>query len=150
VSILSYKLRFEQRVVPKRGKRPEKVVNVVVQETGAWFSLFGGSDNDGHKASAQHYSMMREDKTGFYTNGYTVHGEWFLNGERLPRRPSGPAGPVPTSIHLHDLPAVGRQLPTEGKADAGEAWTLKGAPPRTLSCPQWSTTSTTLAAVHVR
>jgi len=63
--------------------------------------------------------MMREDKTSFYTKGYTVHGEWFLNGERLPRRPSGPAGPAPTSIHLHDLPAVGSKLPTEGEARPG-------------------------------
>ena len=65
--------------------------------------------------------MMREDKISFYMKGYTVHGEWFLDGERLPRRPSGPAGPAPTSTHLHDLPAVGRKLPTEGEADAGEA-----------------------------
>jgi len=43
VSVSGYKLRFEQRVVPKRGKRPEKVVNVMVQETDAWFGLFDGS-----------------------------------------------------------------------------------------------------------
>jgi len=73
----------------------------MVQETDAWFGLFGGSDGDCHKASAQHCSMMRKDKISFYTKGYTVHGEWFLDGDRFPRRPSGPA---PTSIHLHDLP----------------------------------------------
>jgi hypothetical protein len=54
VSVSGYKLRFEQRVVPKRGKRPANVVNVMVQETDAWFGLFGGSDGEGHKASAQH------------------------------------------------------------------------------------------------
>jgi len=43
VSVSGYKLRFEQRVVPKRGKRPAKVVNVMVQETDAWFGLFDGS-----------------------------------------------------------------------------------------------------------
>jgi hypothetical protein len=130
VSVSGYKLRFEQRVVPKRGKRPEKAVNVMVQETDAWFCLFGGSDGDGHKASAQHYNIIREDKISFYTKGNTVHGEWFLDGERLPRRPSGPAGPAPSSTRLHDLPAVGSKLRTEGEADAGEAWTLKDAPPR--------------------
>jgi hypothetical protein len=135
VSVSGYKLRFEQRVEPTRGKRPANVVNVIAQETDAWFGLFGGSDGEGHKASAQHYNMMREDKISFYTKGYTVHGEWFLDGERLPRRPSGPAGPAPTSIHLHDLPAMGSKLRTEGDADAGEAWTLKDAPPRDSLLP---------------
>ena len=38
VSVSGYKLRFEQRVVPKRGKRgkrPEKAVNSMAQETSA-------------------------------------------------------------------------------------------------------------------
>jgi len=60
--------------------------------------------------------MMREDKTSFYTKGYTVHGEWFLDGKRLPRRPLGPAGPAPTSINFQNLSAVGSKLPTEGEA----------------------------------
>jgi len=133
VSASGYLSRYESRVVRKHGKRPEKVVTVAVQETDAWFGLFGGSEGDGSKASAQHYNMMREDKISFYKNGFTIHGEFFLNGERLPRRPAGwvaalpDATPAPPSIHLHDLYPEGCKMPKEGKPGEGEVWTLRVA-----------------------
>jgi hypothetical protein len=49
-----YHPRYEGRVVRKRGKRTAKEVIVAVQETIAWFGLFGGSEGDGHKGNAQH------------------------------------------------------------------------------------------------
>ena len=127
VSVAGYKPKAEQRVVRKRGggSGERKVVDVVTQTTDVFFGLFGGSEGSGHKPSAQHYNMQREDQIMLCKEGYSAHGEWFENGVRLPRHPGGTADEA--STHLHDLPPAGTSMPKDGKVGQGAAWTLRDA-----------------------
>ena len=54
----------------------------MVQECDTLFGFFDAN----HKANAQHYNMQRDDINSYLKYGYTVHGEWFLDGERLPHK----------------------------------------------------------------
>jgi len=84
-----------------------------------WYGLWGGGEDGGRKPCAVHFNMQREDCISYYTKGYTVHGEWFLNGKRLPRRPNGLDEPL---AHLQELPSG--ELAKDGGA---VRWTLVDA-----------------------
>ena len=76
----------------RKGKRPKTdgdTETVPTQTTDVWYGLWGGGEDGGRKPCAVHFNMQREDYISYYTKGYTMHGEWFLNGKRLPRRPNG-------------------------------------------------------------
>lgn len=84
-----------------------------------WYGLWGGGEDGGRKPCAVHFNMQREDYISYYTKGYTMHGEWFLNGKRLPRRPNGLDEPL---AHLQELPSG--ELAKDGGA---VRWTLVDA-----------------------
>ena len=115
ITVAGYKPRRELRFTEKRGRRKAASEEVVVQECDTWFGFFDAN----HKANAQHYNMQRDDINSYLKYGYTVHGEWFLDGERLPRKGD--------AEHLNVLPAPGSKLPRSGDVENGIPVTLTEA-----------------------
>ena len=92
-------------------RRKDQNIEVVKQHCDVFYGMFSA----GHKASAHHYNMQRQDIEHFIKFGTTIHGEWFMNGERLPR--------VDGKQHKAQLP-TGNQPSRSGNED-GDPWTLR-------------------------
>ena len=136
VSVTGYKPRRVATFVDKRGKRAAAAVEEVVQECDAWFGFF----NSDQKPNSQRYNMQRGDMNSITKFGFSIHGEWFLNGERVPLKGG--------SAHLHPLPSG--NVPENGDVANGKPWTLKDAPLRDPDFPELERTSPSPTAVLAR
>lgn len=101
VSVIGYKPKPTTVHRKKWGKRTEdEAVEVTKQRCDVFFGMFGANI----KPTAEHYNMQREDMEHYLKYGTTLHGEWFLEGKRLPRkgglahRSSLPSGPMPGPV----------------------------------------------------
>ena len=97
------------------GKRKEDTtIELIKQRCDVFYGLFSSN----HKASAHHYNMQRQDVEHFLKFGTTLHGEWFMDGERLPSKDE--------VAHKEPLP-TGNQPNQAGNEDGGQPWTLRDA-----------------------
>jgi hypothetical protein len=99
---------------------------LVKQRCDVFYGMFSAS----HKASAHHYNMQRQDIEHFLKFGTTLHGEWFLNGERLLRVDENG---IP-KVHKEPLP-IGNQPSRSGNED-GQPWTLRDAVVKPADFPE--------------
>ena len=96
----------------------KRKVDTTIELTKQRCDVFYGMFFSNHKASAHHYNMQRQDVEHFLKFGTTLHGEWFMDGERLPRKDE--------VAHKEPLP-TGNQPNQAGNEDEGQPWTLRDA-----------------------
>ena len=85
--LISCKPEEVKKVVRKWGNRKQSVENVTRNYCAVVYGIFSNKC----KPSAHHYNMRLEDLLHFTKFGFTVHGEWFLLGFRIPRKRRGVA-----------------------------------------------------------
>ena len=67
---------------PARGKRLASEVQIRKQLVYVVYGMFKA----GYKPDARSYNVQREDIEHFLKHGETLHGEWFFNRTRIPRK----------------------------------------------------------------
>ena len=82
VMLLSFKPHKVTMHIQKRGKRKARTIDGIRNECIVVYGLF----NPEIKPSAQQYNMQRLDAEMHLKFGFTVHGEWFVDRKRIPRR----------------------------------------------------------------
>ena len=100
VMMISCKPESVKKYVRKWGKRAASSEDVTRNYCAVVYGIFSNKN----KPSAHHYNMQLEDLMHFMKYGFTVHGEWFIRGVRIPRKRRGVAS--------------GETLPVEPEADS--------------------------------
>jgi hypothetical protein len=116
VSVVGYKPKEEDRFLRAHGKRLEdERKTLVMQQVDVFYGLFGAN----RKSTAEHYNMQREDYEHILKHGTSLHGEWFENGQRIPRKGG--------EKHAAELP-TGNMPCKVGDEEGGKPWGLVDAP----------------------
>ena len=80
VVAMGYKPYIQTVETPRRGKRPASTKQVRKQHVDVFFAFHPS----GYKSDARSYNTVAEDIDSFLKYGRVRHGEWFLEGQRLP------------------------------------------------------------------
>ena len=107
VMVISCKPEQVKKVVRKWGRREASVEDVTRNHCAVIYGIFSNR----HKPSAYHYNLQLEDLLYCMKYGWTLHGEWFIRGLRVPRKRRGIAD--------------GKSIPKE-PSDAGECSAVNG------------------------
>ena len=97
--MISCKPETFKKHVRKWGKRAASSEDV----TRNYCAVVYGILSNKNKPPTHHYNMQLDDLMHFMKLGFTVHGEWFVHGLRIPRKRKGKAS--------------GEALPREPEAD---------------------------------
>ena len=81
-SVVGFSPYTETVETPARGKRPASSVEIRKQRVIVVFGMFKA----GYKPDARSYNVQREDIDHFLKHGETLHGEWWYEGKRIPRK----------------------------------------------------------------
>jgi hypothetical protein len=84
-----------------RGRRPASTAQVRKQRVFVVFGMFKA----GYKPDARSYNVQREDIEYFLKYGKTLHGEWWYEGKRIPRK-GGHREPLPEGLSERNLEAA--------------------------------------------
>jgi len=82
VMTISCKPKAVKRFVRKWGKREASVEDA----TRNYCAVIYGISTNKYKPSAHHHNLQVKDLLHFMKFGFTIHGEWFIRGLRVPRK----------------------------------------------------------------
>lgn len=116
VSVVGYKPKKEDRFLRAHGKRlVDEKKTLMMQQVDVFYGCFGAN----RKSTAEHYNMQREDMEHILKYGTSLHGEWFVGGQRVPQKGG--------KKHAAELP-TGNMPCKVGDEEGGKPWGLVDAP----------------------
>ena len=91
VTVIGYKPHQHEVHLPARRNVPARTETRRTQTVIIAFGMFQST----YKPDARSYNVQAEDLDSILKYGKAIHGEWFLNGKRLPGGVNRPALPMP-------------------------------------------------------